>query len=233
MKYSLTCDSVTIFKGDEKIVENLGFSVMPGGLIQLVGENGIGKTSLIRSIARLDTSNLGNISYNGCNVDEFIDEYKQIILYISDKEEVVGNFTVYETLDFLSKVYDSEMLLPAACETFGLSDYLETKIKLLSKGLKKRVVLSRLLLQRARIWLLDEPFTNLDHNSVAVVENIIGSHLGNGGIVIMIDHSMNFEKSYKNHVADMKNIEYKINNSSQLEKQKTLLKIQDFKVNEI
>ena len=233
MKYSLTCDSITISKGDEKIVENLGFSVMPGGFIQLAGENGIGKTSLIRSIARLDTSNLGNISYNGCNVDEFIDEYKQIILYISDKEEVVGHFTVYETLDFWSKVYGNEMLLPAACETFGLGDYLETKIKFLSKGLKKRVILSRLLLQRARIWLLDEPFTNLDRNSVAVVENIIGSHLGNGGIVIIIDHAMNFEKSYQNHVADMKNIEYKINNSSQLEKQKTLLKIQDFKVNEI
>lgn len=233
MKNSLTCQSITIFKGDDKIIDELGFSVMPGGFIQIAGENGVGKTSLIRCIGRLDTSNLGNISYNGCDADEFIDEYKQIILYISDKEQLVGHFTVYETLDFWSRVYGNEILLPAACETFGLCEYLEMQIKFLSKGLKKRVVLSRLLLQRARIWLLDEPFTNLDQSSVAVVENIIGSHLANGGIVIMIDHSRNFEKSYQNHIAEVENIEYKVINSSQLEKQKTLLKIQDFKVNEI
>ena len=233
MKNSLTCDSITIYKAGEKIIESLGFSVMPSGCIELGGENGIGKTSLMRSIARLDRSNLGNIYYNGCNVDDFIDEYKQIILYISDKDQLVEHFSVYEMLDFWSQVYKSEMLLPAASNTFGLDYYLETQIKFLSKGLKKRVVLSRLLLQKGRIWLLDEPFTNLDQSSVALVENIIASHLANGGILIIIDHSMNFDKSYKKHLADMENIEYKLKNSSQLEKQKTLLKIQDFKVNEI
>lgn len=233
MKHCLTCDSITIVKEDEKIVENLGFSVMPGGFIQLSGENGVGKTSLMRCIARLDTSNLGIISYNGCDVDDFIDEYKQIILYISDKEQLLEHFTVYEILDFWSQIYKSEVLLPAACHTFGLDNYLENQIKFLSKGLKKRVILSRLLLQRARIWLLDEPFTNLDQSAVVIVENIISSHLVTGGILIIIDHSMNFEKSYTKHLADIENIEYKLKNSSQLEKQKTLLKIQDFKVNEI
>ncbi len=233
MKNSLTCDSITIFKEEEKIIENLGFSVMPSGFVQLTGGNGVGKTSLLRCIARLDSSNEGSISYNGCDVDEFIDEYKQIILYISDKEQLLEYFTVYEALDFWSQIYKSEMLLPAVCNTFGLDDYLETQIKFLSKGLKKRVVLSRLLLQRARIWLLDEPFTNLDQSSVTLVESIINSHLANGGILIIVDHSMNFEKSYTKYLADMKNIEYKLKNSSQLEKQKTLLKIQDFKVNEI
>ncbi len=232
MKNSLICDALTIFKGGKIIIKNLGFSVMPGGFIQIIGENGTGKTSLIRCIARLDISNDGSISYNSCDIDDFIDEYKQIILYISDKEQVIEHFTVYETLNFWSKLYGNEMLLPAACHTVGLDDYLETQIKFLSKGLKKRVILARLLLQKARIWLLDEPFTHLDQNSITIVENIISTHLANGGIVIMIDHSKNFGKLYGKDIADVENIGYKIRNSSQLEKQKTLLEIQDFKVNE-
>lgn len=233
MKNSLTCDSITIVKENKRLIQNIGFSVMPGGFIQISGENGIGKTCLMRSIARLDTSNLGNISYNGCNVDHYINEYKQIILYISDKEQMVGSSTVYDILDFWSQVYNSELLLPAACYTLGLDQYLETEIKCLSKGMKKRVLLSRLLLQRARIWLLDEPFANLDHNSFIILDNIMRSHIANGGIIIMIDHSMNFDKYYKKHLATIENIEYKLNDSSQLEKQKTLLQMHDFKFNEI
>lgn len=233
MKNCLTCNALNIFKGDKSLIENLGFSAMPGALIQIVGGNGIGKTSLMRAIARLDTSNSGSIYYNDCNVDDFIEQYKKIILYISDKDQVTENFTVFENLDFLGQLYGSEMLLPAASHTMGLDDYLELQVKFLSKGIRKRVVLSRLLLQRARIWLLDEPFTHLDQDSVKVLENIIATHLANGGIVIIIDHSMNFEKSYKKDLAEAENIEYKLTNSSQFEKQKTLLKIQDFKVYEI
>jgi len=233
MKNSLTCDSVTIFKDNKKLIENIGFSVMPCGFIQLTGENGIGKTSLMRVIARLDTSNTGTIFYNGCNVDDYIDEYKKIILYISDKEQVIGSSTVYEILDFWGQIYNSELLIPAICCTFGLESYLETQIKFLSKGIKKRVVLSRLMLQKARIWLLDEPFTNLDQNSSDILNNIVRSHIVNGGIIIMIDHSMNFEQYYKKHLATIENIEYKLNDSWQLEKQKILLQIKDFKLNEI
>lgn len=233
MKNALTCDAITIFKDNKKLINNIGFSVMPCGFIQLSGENGIGKTSLMRCIARLDTSNLGKIFYNGHNVDDYIDEYKKLILYISDKEQMLGSSTVYEILDFWGQIYNSEMLVPAACYTFGLDLYLETQIKFLSKGIKKRVILSRLLLQRARIWLLDEPFTNLDQNSFNILDNMIRSHITNGGIIIMIDHSMNFEESYKKHLVNIENIEYKLNDSSQLKKQKTLLHIQDFKFNEI
>lgn len=209
------------------ILRNISFSAMPGAIIQFHGINGSGKTSLLRCIAQLHQNYLGDITYNSCLVNDFINEYKQIILYISDKEQLHKDFTVYETLNFWGDLYESHMLLPAAAHTLNLVNYLEFKIHNLSKGLKRRVILSRLLLQRARIWLLDEPFTNLDVESIQLLQSIMSSHLSNGGIILFADHTkFNFE-SIHNPIAELQNIGYKIDTSSQLEKQ-TFLKLQDF-----
>lgn len=229
MKNALTCENLTIVKNSEVILQNVAFSLLPGALVKLMGGNGSGKTSLLRCIARLDKSNLGRLSYNCCDVDEFIDEYKQIILYISDKEQLNEEMTVFETMRFWAELYSSIMLVAAAANTFELEEYFEFKVKFLSKGLKKRLVLSRLLLQKARIWLLDEPFVNLDGDGLATTKNIIVTHLSHGGIVIASDHSEVCEESKWKDLADYENIGYKLENSSQLEKQKILLKMQDFK----
>lgn len=198
---------------------------MPGAYVHLEGENGSGKTSLLRCIARLHNNSTGVITYNSCDVNEFLNEYKQIILYISDKEQLNNEMTVYEIINFWANLYDADMLLPAAAHTLHLIEYLNHSIKFLSRGLKKRVILSRLLLQRARIWLLDEPFTNLDKNSISILNNIIETHISNGGIAIVTNH-IHYESKA---IADLENIGYKVNNNSQLEKQKILLKMQDFK----
>ena len=79
-KNTLICENISIYKSDNLILKNIGFSCMQGSFVRLVGENGSGKTSLLRCIARLDNRNLGTIHYNGCLVDEFLNEYKQIII---------------------------------------------------------------------------------------------------------------------------------------------------------
>ncbi len=228
-KNTLICENISIYKSDNLILKNIGFSCMPGSFVRLVGENGSGKTSLLRCIARLDDTNLGTINYNGCLVDEFLNEYKQIILYISDKEQLNENLTLYETISFWGDLYNSTILLEASVRTLELEEYLDYQIKDLSKGLKKRVILSRLLIQRARIWLLDEPFVNLDVQIIKVVSNIINSHLSNGGILLLSDHTQDNIKSLSKDVAVSENIGYKIDESFQLEKQNTTLVIKNFK----
>jgi heme exporter protein A len=228
-KNTLICENLCIFRGNEMILENVSFSLMPGACIRIVGENGSGKTSLLRCIARLDDSNHGNITYNSCCVDEFINEYKQIILYISDKEQLNDRMTVYETISFWAALYSAEILLEAAVHTTNLVEYLDVPIKFLSKGLKKRVVLMRLLLQRARIWLLDEPFVNLDVETIDIVSNVMNSHLSNGGIIVFSDHMQDNLNSTSKDIAQLKNMGYKVGSSSQLKKQEIILLIKDFK----
>ena len=228
-KSTLICENLSIYKSDNLILNNISFSCMPGSYVRLVGENGSGKTSLLRCIARLDNTNLGTIHYNGCSVDEFLNEYKQIILYISDKSQLNEQLTVYETITFFGSLYNSMILLEAAVKTFELEEYLDCQIKFLSKGLKKRVVLSRLLLQRARIWLLDEPFVHLDNESIKAISNIINTHLSNGGILLLSDHMQDNIKSSLKNVAIPENIGYKIDESFQLNKQSVTLVMKSFK----
>lgn len=228
MKNTLVCSNISIFKGNKLIIHDVGFCLMPNACVRLVGENGSGKTSILRCIARLDQTNAGTITYNDCIVDDYINEYKQIILYISDKEQLSCELMVYEVLDFWASLYDSTILLHAAIETFSLNEVLDIKIKFLSKGFKKRVILSRLLLQRARIWLLDEPFVNIDISHTEILINIMNNHLSNGGIVMFSDHIRDNIDYKSKDVAELKNIGYIIK-CSQLDKQETKLVIKDFK----
>lgn len=228
-KNTLVCENISIFRGGRIILEKVSFSLMPGASVRLVGENGSGKTSLLRCLARLDDTNSGSITYNSCLVDDFINDYRQIILYISDKDQLNDQMTVYEIISFWGAIYGSEMLLGAAIHTMGLEDYLDFQAKFLSKGLKKRVILLRLLLQRARIWLLDEPFVNLDFERVGVLSNIINTHLSNGGILVFSDHTKDNIKSLSKDVAKLENLGYKFGDSSQLEKQEVMLMINSFK----
>ena len=228
-KNTLICENISISKGGNIILQNISFSLMPGACVSLVGAIGSGKTSLLRFIARLDNVNSGTITYNSCVVDEFLNEYKQIILYISDKEQLTDQMTVYETICFWTELYNAEIVSQAAVHTFELEQYLDLQIRHLSKGLKKRVILLRLLLQRARIWLLDEPFVNLDMDSINIVYNIINSHLSNGGILILSDHMRDNSNYTAKDVAELENIGYKVDHGSQINARKVMLVIKDFK----
>jgi heme exporter protein A len=223
-KNSLVCERLSIFRGSLTILENISFTAMQGACIQVAGKNGSGKTSLIRCLARLDNSNLGLITYNNCNIDEFIDEYKQILLYISDKDQLDDDMTIYEIGNIYSIMYGSEMLLPAAVQTLDLEEYLDYQIKTLSKGTRKRVILMRLILQKARLWLLDEPFSNLDKHSINLIQNLFEVHTSNGGIVIFSDNQDVFEEG----LAKTSEIIYSKACDPQNKKNKVLLRTEDF-----
>ncbi len=225
-KNTLVCDQLTIIRNNRTLIKNLSISLMPGSLILLDGENGLGKTSLLEVLARLDKNNSGSIYYNNCLVDDYPEEYNKIILYLSDKDGLESLMTVSQTLDFWAELYDSYIIIPAAVRTFNLEEVLDLEIVYLSKGMKKRLVLARLLLQRRRIWLLDEPFTYLDSNSCIILANLMTSHVGQGGIIIYSDH-LREEKTKT--VAEDEKMGYKMTDTSKLDKK--FLKIKDFHPN--
>lgn len=183
----LSFHNLGIIRKEQQLFKNLGCSLLPGACLLINGSNGSGKTSLLRILATLITQYEGEVLYNkidfyaqGC-----VDEYRNLLSYIPHEEPLLHNFTVYENLKFWANLYDAHLALNAAIHAFSLNDYLNYPLLQLSKGWCKKVLLTKLLLCKTQLWLLDEPYVNLDTAGQEVLNNMITARCSQGGIVII------------------------------------------------
>lgn len=184
----LTCQNITIHKGNNIIVENISFSVFTGACLNIYGSNGSGKTSLINYIATLSDVFKSTILVNNTDILQALEEYKGLICYVGHKNALNLELTVRENLQFWARILGRENTLQPAIECFGLSHYLEYPVSKLSQGWQRKVALTRLLISDAKIWLLDEPFSNLDQESCEYLINLINIRCNQKGIVLLTSH---------------------------------------------
>ena len=163
----------------------LNISILPGACIVINGENGIGKTSLLKTLSSLSPPIAGSVLLNEQDIYSNKYEYRKEVMYLPHEDFLDHSKTVEETLTLWAGVYQAGLLALAAAGTFELYDVMETKIAELSCGWRKRVTLSLCLLSQKYIWLLDEPFVNLDKKGEHRLINTIQSRCQNGGIVIL------------------------------------------------
>ena len=184
----LTVNNVGYFRNDRRIFGNVGFSVGLGSCLLLVGGNGTGKTSLLRIIAGLTKMRVGELLWNGQNIEELRDDFNSDMCYLGHKNFAKPELTVLENLEFFAGVSDSKILIPSAIRYFELEEIVNKKVEKLSAGWQKRVLLSKLLCCPATIWLLDEPSNNLDKQGKELLFNLINVRVKEGGIVIAATH---------------------------------------------
>lgn len=188
LKPILSCEGVTYSREGRVLFERLGFSLLEGGVLLLVGRNGCGKTTLLKRLAGLLTSE-GEVRFKDAAIAQGAD-YAGQALYLGHRDAVKPEATVYDNLAFWAELAGEPMLLPAALHYFGLEAYLDVPCAQLSAGWKKRVALARLLVQPAALWLLDEPYTHLDDESVHLLGGLIESRTRKGGAVIIAAHHL-------------------------------------------
>ncbi|GAB0150373.1 cytochrome c biogenesis heme-transporting ATPase CcmA [Marichromatium sp. PS1] len=178
-------------RGDRLLFSALDVEVGGGTLLHVRGRNGSGKTTLLRALCGLFTPERGEIRWRGTSITELGDEYHRDLLYFGHLNGIKGDLTGVENLRVTTTLDGArldEQALWAALARIGLQGFEDLPTRMLSQGQKKRVALARLVLSRAPLWVLDEPFTALDTAAVALLETLIAEHVAGGGIVVLTTH---------------------------------------------
>jgi len=169
---SLTATELVCRKGDRWLFEGLNVNLTAGEALRLIGPNGVGKTSLIRILARLLLPTQGRVAAEGS------------IAMLDERPALDTHLPLGKALAFWAAI-DGQA---AATDQLGLTRLLEVPVRYLSTGQKKRAALARLLGQNAAIWLLDEPLNGLDTAGAALTQTLIAQHRAAGGIAVIASH---------------------------------------------
>ena len=178
-------------RGDRELFTDLSFSLEKSQLMMLEGHNGSGKTTLLRALCGLYVPDEGEILWEGESIKKQDESYRQELLYLGHLNAIKSDLTVLENLRFNTllageSVNDKELM--AALDVIGLYAFEDFPVSQLSQGQKRRVALARLLVSKASLWVLDEPFVALDVAAVELLQSIISKHVENNGLVILTTH---------------------------------------------
>ena len=173
----LAASELACRRGDRVLFGGLSLALGPGEALLLTGPNGAGKSSLLRMLAGLLRPFEGQIEREG-----------QLAL-LDERVALEPDLPLVEALKFWARVDSAGPETVAhALATVGLDPQAEVPVGYLSTGQRKRAGLARVLVQRANIWLLDEPTNGLDTASVARVSELVAAHRAGGGIAVVASH---------------------------------------------
>ncbi|TPE54728.1 cytochrome c biogenesis heme-transporting ATPase CcmA [Maribrevibacterium harenarium] len=184
---TLCVENLWLERGDRDLCRGLSFSLQGGQVARIIGENGAGKSSLLKYLVGTLSAVEGSVAFNGEDISAHRDVLIQDLLYIGHTPGVKSVFTVAENLKLYAP-HSSNQELEYALTQVSLDAYWDTPAAQLSAGQKRRVALARLWLTQKPVWLLDEPFTALDVSGVEVLEQRIKDHVITGGIVVLTTH---------------------------------------------
>ncbi len=168
----------------------VSFSAATEQAVLIEGANGAGKTTLLRCLAGLLPDYVGKICFQGIPIRQQRERYLADLLYIGHATALQPDLTVTENLQWYvaSLGLATQMTLAAALAKVGLQAWQHTRCQFLSAGQQRKVLLARLLIQRASLWLLDEPLNALDQAGIALVTDLIVQHCQQGGCVVAVTH---------------------------------------------
>ena len=189
----LSVKDLSCFKGDDPLFQNLSFTLKQGNGIHLTGRNGSGKTTLLRCLAGLNKNFSGYIDLIDNNSVKDI-KLNSNILYIGHQNALNDRLTPLENLTWWYSLHNKSNDPFTKFDLIKLLNSLDLKNEIykpcyqLSAGQKRRVSLVKLYFSEHKLWILDEPFTSLDKESITIFEHKIINHLKKGNLLLMTNH---------------------------------------------
>ncbi len=185
---NLNVKNLACWRNEQVLFNNLNLSLSPANVLFLQGENGSGKTSLLRILCGFRLADEGDIFWDNKSVLSSY-EYFQNISYVGHKNGIKDELTAEENLNLMrSMATASDIKTENVLKQIGLFKQADVLTRQLSAGQKRKLALARLMMTNNSFWILDEPFTSLDVASVGFFEELIKQHITRGGMLILTSH---------------------------------------------
>jgi len=186
----LTVEKIHVWRGDRHVLRGVSLVLNPGELLQVAGPNGTGKTTLLRVACGLLRPEQGRVAWCGHAIAGIRPQFQSALVYAAHEPALKGDLTALENLRYLVGLQRSIRTaeLEAALERTGVAACAQLPVRVLSAGQRRRVALARVLAMRSPLWMLDEPFTNLDAAGSALVTDLLREHVSAAGMALVVAH---------------------------------------------
>ncbi len=178
-------------RGDKRLFSGVSFSLQPGQWLHLEGNNGVGKTSLLRLVCGLSALEEGEITWNNQAVSKNPQTFRANLAYLGHQLALKDDLSPLENLQTDAAIVGRQLTASDAKHALaqmGLRGRENLPVRVLSQGQKRRTALARLLVSSAKLWVLDEPFVALDSMAQNALSEVINAHLAKEGMVLLTSH---------------------------------------------
>ena len=191
-------------------VKDASLEINGGEIYGFLGHNGAGKSTIIKSIVGIQPITSGKIEVCGYDVDSQSVMAKRQIGFVPDHYALYEKLTGREYINYIADLYevskeDRDKAIEKYVTLFELKDSFDNQIKTYSHGMKQKIAIMSALVHNPRVWILDEPLTGLDPQSIFQVKECMREHARNGNIVFFSSHLIDIVEQLCDKIAIIKN----------------------------
>jgi len=187
----LLVKNLSFYRNQKIIFENIDLSLSPNKIIHLKGSNGVGKTTLLKILTKSLIPQKGEIFWQGKNIFKNPGNYFRNLTYIMDINTSKKELTVLENIYFWKKLFSSKIStkqLDDVLKILCIEKYKNSLVGSLSKGEFRKLELCRLVIEQKKLWLLDEPYSDIDIESIELLSETFKNHIKSNGMIIFSSH---------------------------------------------
>ena len=187
----LRVSNLSCSRGNKPLFADVNFQLQAGQALHLEGDNGVGKTSLLRIVCGLSPADAGEVRWQDRPIQQNAVAFRSALFYLghnlSLKEELSALENLQADAAVAGRTLTQEQALVALAR-LGLRGREHLPLRVMSQGQKRRTALARLLASQAPLWVLDEPFVALDAKAVDGLRSVLAGHVAQGGMVLFTSH---------------------------------------------